>query len=123
AIPSSGSGRSRLFTFTAVDSNGAADISAIYTVINSTVTGAGSCLVAYDPAANTLQLADDAGTNWSSPLTVGGAGTITNSQCAVQAVGSSVSADANTLTLVIPITFDAAFAGPKTIYGLAVNTG
>jgi hypothetical protein len=121
ATPASGSGTSRLFTFTVSARNGSAGISAIHTIINSTLSGAGSCLVVYDPAAKTLQLADDAGTRWSSPLAVGGAGTITNSQCAVHAVGSSVSAVANTLTLVIPVTFDPSFAGPKTIYGLALN--
>jgi hypothetical protein len=123
APPLSGSGCARTFTFTAYAPSGPASIRAIHTIINSTLTGVGSCLVAYDSAANTLQLADDAGTSWSSPLAVGGAGTITNSQCAVQAAGSSVSADANTLTLVIQIAFDPGFAGPKTIYGLALDAG
>jgi hypothetical protein len=123
APPLWGSGFARAFTFTASAPNGAASIRAIHTIINSTLTGAGSCLVAFDLATNTLQLADDAGTSWSSPLAVGGAGAITNSQCAVQAIGSSVSADVNMLTLVIPVTFDPGFAGPKTVYGLALDAG
>jgi hypothetical protein len=63
-------------------------------------------------------LADDDGASWSDPIEIGGDGTIANSQCAVDAAGSFVSADAHTLTLVISVTFDAGFAGPKTIFGL-----
>jgi len=122
ASPLSGTGFAQTLAFTAAR-NGAASISAIQTIINSTLTGVGSCFIAYDPTTNTLQLADDAGTGWSSPLPVGGAGSITNSQCVVHAAGSAVSAGADTLTLVIPITFDSGFAGPKTIYGLALDAG
>jgi len=121
ASPLSGAGLTQTLAFTASTRNGAAHISAIQTIINSTLTSVGSCFVSYDPTTNTLQLADDAGTGWSSPLPVGGAGSITNSQCAVHAAGSSVSAGADTLTLMIPITFDSGFAGPKTIYGLALD--
>ena len=123
ASPPSGNGVAQTFAFTASARNGAASISAIHTIINSNLTGVGNCFIAYDPTTNTLQLADDAGTGWSSPLPVGGAGSITNSQCAVHAAGSSVSAADDTLTLMIPITFDSGFAGPKTIYGLALDAG
>jgi hypothetical protein len=105
-------------TFTVWMPTGTADISAIYTVVNSELSSAGGCFVAYDAAANTLQLADDGGTSWSSTIELGGDGTIANSQCAVDAAGSFVSADALTLTVVISVTFDAGFAGPKTIFGL-----
>jgi hypothetical protein len=120
ATPASDGRGSHLITFTAWVPNGAADITAIYTIINSTFSVAGGCFVAYDAAANTLQLANDAGTSWSSPVAVGGAGTIANSQCTVQAAGSSVSAVAHTRTLEISVTFDTGFAGPKTIFGLAL---
>jgi hypothetical protein len=123
ASPLSGAGVTQTLAFTASSRNGAAQISAIHTIINSTLTGVGSCFIAYDPTTNTLRLADDAATDWSSPLPVGGAGSITNSQCAVHAAGSSVSAGPDTLTLMIPITFDSDFAGPKTIYGFALDAG
>jgi hypothetical protein len=121
ATPASGAGSSQPFTLTASSVNGAGNIRAVYAIINSTLSNARGCVVAYDPAANTLQLADDAGTGWSSALPVGGAGTIANAQCAVSAAGSSASAAGNTLTLVMPITFEAAFAGPQTIFGLATD--
>jgi hypothetical protein len=97
---------------------GASDIGAIYTIVNSELSGSQGCFVAYDAAANTLRLADDDAMSWSEPIEIGGDGTTANSQCAVNAAGSFVSADAHTLTLVISVTFDASFAGPKTIFGL-----
>jgi hypothetical protein len=121
AIPASGNGGSQLFTISVENRNGLADVRSVQTMINGRLTGSRSCLVAYDQSTNTLRLADDAGSGWSAPLRVGGNGRAANSQCAVHGVGSSVTADVNRLSLVIPITFDARFAGAKTIYG-AVNT-
>src|SRR6202008_1689869 len=85
AMPLSGGGSSQPFTVIASSVNGAGNIRAVYAVVNSRWSPAGGCVVAYDPVTNTLQLADDAGTGWSSGLPVGGAGTIANSQCAVSA--------------------------------------
>jgi hypothetical protein len=117
----SGRRSSQQFVFSVSAANGAAAISAIYTVVTATASGMGSCFVAYDADTTTLRLADDAGTSWSSALALGGPGTIANSQCAIHGEGSSVSADGNTLTLIIDVTFDAGFAGVKSIYGLAFD--
>jgi hypothetical protein len=103
AIPESGNGNSQLFTISVENPDGSVDIRAVQTIINATLTGAQSCLVAYDPVANTLQLADDSGTEWSSPLLVGGAGTAANSQCTINAVGALVPSTSSRF-LVIPVT-------------------
>jgi hypothetical protein len=120
-MPVSGGGSRQPFTMTASSVNGAGNIRAVYAIINSRLSGARGCVVAYDPVTNTLRLADDAGTGWSSALPLGGARTIANSQCAVNAAGSFASAAGNTLTLVMPITFETAFVGQKTIFGLATD--
>jgi hypothetical protein len=121
APPLSARGRAHTFTFTASTPNGAANINAIQVIINSRLSAAGGCVVAYDPSANTLLLADDGGTTWSSPLLVGGAGTIANSQCMIHAAGSTVSTVGDTISVVMPVTFQTGFAGPTTIYGQALD--
>jgi hypothetical protein len=114
-------GFAQTFTYTVSAPSGATDLSAVYLMVNSSLSVARSCFVTYDPSTNTLQLADDAGTAWSSPVAVGGDGSMANSQCAVDAASSVVSAGAGTFTVSIPITFNARFAGQKNVYGLAVD--
>jgi hypothetical protein len=67
-----------------------------------------------------IQLANDAG-SFGATSTIGVAGTQQNSQCSVDAGASSVTMSGNTLTVNLAITFKAAFAGPKNIYGEAQN--
>jgi len=45
-----------------------------------------------------------------------GSGTASNSQYTLSAVGASVSAGGNTLTVTLPVTFSAAFAGNRIVY-------
>src|SRR5581483_8912650 len=55
------------------------------------------------------------------PMTPGGAGSQSNSQCTLTASGSSVSEYANTLKLTAAISFTSAFAGAKNLYGYAAD--
>ena len=70
--------------------------------------------------ANSIYLANDAG-NVKGPLTLGHAGTLQNSQCAVNAGASSASTSGTTLTLNLSFSFKGAFAGTKNIYMEARN--
>jgi len=118
--PSSGSGASGAFTFQYGDTAGAADISSTLAWFATTTT-AGSCLVRYDKAANTVSLLNDAATQWTTG-TLGAAGTIQNSQCSVT-LGSSTTVVrvGNVLSWRLAMTFKTAFSGAKAVYMYADN--
>jgi hypothetical protein len=123
--PSTGSGSSQTFAFAFSDPNGAADISSAQLDIGATLSATRACYLYYSRGANAIYLANNAGA-WQGPLTVGSAGTLTNSQCSVNAGSSAVSTSGNTLTLNLALSFTGAFAGAKNIYmevQNAVNSG
>jgi hypothetical protein len=55
------------------------------------------------------------------PGTVGAAGTLQNSQCAVDLGTSTATPGVNTMTVSLAMTFKPPFAGPKNIYLFATN--
>jgi hypothetical protein len=114
--PSSGSGGSQTFTFVFSDPNGAASIYSASIVIGATASGVGSCYLYYLRSTNSLYLANDAGTAWLSPVILGQATVLQNSQCSINAATSSAAINGNTLTLALAITFVYTFNGDKNIY-------
>jgi hypothetical protein len=88
--------------------------------INASLTAAGACYLYYSRGSNQIQLANDSG-SFGTALTVGTAGTLTNSQCTLDAGASSVMLSGNTLTLNIALSFKPAFAGAKSIFMEAQN--
>ena len=86
-----------------------------------------SCLLEYATAANQLYLYNDAGTAWLAPATVGAAGTLSNSQCSINMAAATVTKSGTNLTLNLPMTFTAAYAGAKNTYmyagGSIANSG
>ena len=119
--PSSGSGTSQTFAFVFSDSQGYTALNTASVVINSSTSGTSSCYLYYVRASNAIYLANDAGSAWMTPLTVGQSGTVQNSQCALDAGGSSYSGSGNTLTLNLSLTFLTAYNGTKNIYMLAYD--
>lgn len=113
--PSSGTGLTQTFAFLYTDPNGATDITSAQIDINATLAVANACYMLYSRAANQVYLASDAGA-WQGPITLGGSGTLTNSQCTVSASGSSSTPSGNNLTVNLAMTFKAAFAGAKNVY-------
>jgi hypothetical protein len=113
--PNSSSGSSQTFAFTFTDPNGATDIVSTQMEINAQLSATNACYFYYSRASNALYLANDAGA-WQGPVTVGGSGTLSNSQCSVNAGGSSASASGTTLTLNLALSFEAGFAGAKGIF-------
>jgi uncharacterized membrane protein len=93
----------------------------------NTGSSANSCLVYYARATNQLFLLNDAGTVWSAPATPGTAVTLSNSQCSTNVAAASVTASGTGLTLNLPVTFTAAYAGAKSTYmyaaGSSANSG
>jgi hypothetical protein len=118
--PNSGNGASQTFSFQFSDSAGANNLTTVSVLFNSTMGVANACSVTYTRAANTLTLLTDAGGAPAGTITPG-SGSQQNSQCVLNGAGSSVSTSGNGLTLNLAISFQAAFAGSKTIYLQAAN--
>ena len=121
--PSSGSGLSQTFALQYSDTNGGADISTawLYVTASFNLNAANSCLMYYARASNTLYLLNDTGTVWGNGGAVGNAGSLSNSQCSVNLGSSSAAVSGTHLTLSLPITFAAGYAGAKNVYLYATN--
>jgi hypothetical protein len=119
--PNTGSGASQTFAFAFSDSAGATDITAAQIGINTVVSGSSACWMYYARSTNMLYLANDAGAFAISPITVGTAGTLSNSQCSINVGTSSAVPSGNTLTLNLAISFTPAFTGAKNIYMYVQN--
>jgi hypothetical protein len=115
--PAAGTGSSQTFTFVFSDPNGAADLTSLQALFNTSSSNVSACNISVDPVHSTFSLANNAGSSFSTPLNLGSSGTLTNSQCTVSGVGSGVTPSGNTLTLTLAVSFEAAFNGAQDIYG------
>jgi hypothetical protein len=120
SVPLWGSGADAVLTVHVWSPDGAAAVSTVQVLVSDTLTTR-RCDVAYDVATTTVRLGTDDGAGWSAPLPVGSAGTIANAQCTIRAADSAVVAADTTLTAVLALAFSGEFAGPKTMYGRAVD--
>lgn len=118
--PNSGSGPSQTFAFSFSDANGGGNIVSTQIVINAALAVASSCYLYYSRAQNAIYLANDAGA-FLPAISLGAAGTMQNSQCAIDASASWASIAGVTLTLNLAMNFKPAFAGAKNIYMEAYN--
>jgi len=114
--PASGGGQSQTFSFLFSDPNGVTDLSTTYMLIHPQFNWAGACYTSYVRGANALWLLNDSGTLWLGPLTPGGAGTLTNSQCTLSAGASSVSGSGNNLTVNVALIFTGNSPGSRNVY-------
>jgi hypothetical protein len=117
--PSSGTGFTATLQYSATDGNGAQDFHYFLGVINSSLYASPTCYFQYDPNSNKLWLANDQVTGWPGPITLGGTGTLENSQCTIDAAGSSLSVSGNTITFSLKITFNSSYSGARNVYLLA----
>lgn len=122
-------GSPQTFSFAMRDTNGFADISRLYFLVNTgTTLGANVCHGYYERAANALYLYNDALTSAAGPLTPGTSGTLANTQCQIDGSTSALAAAAGTdLTVNVGMRLLGSFAAsPKNVYGWVVdaaNTG
>jgi hypothetical protein len=116
-MPASGAGNSGQFRLSLTDLSGSGDIASAVLLLNSSLSGSGGCFVNYNATNNSLLLANDTVTAWFGPSAVGSGAALSNSQCTVRPSGASVATSGNTLTISIPVAFNPAFAGTKTIWG------
>jgi hypothetical protein len=120
--PASGSGTAQIFTAIYDDADGATDIASSRLLIGGTLSGANSCLIEFNRAANTLRLMNDAGNTWLGPI-IAGSGSLSNRQCSLAGAGSGGSMSFNTLTVKYAIAFKPAFSGAYKVNVLAIDIG
>jgi hypothetical protein len=120
--PTSSTSLAQTFTAGLTDTAGYANITTLDILINSALTGVNACYIAYSQASNLLYLVNDAGTGTlPTTLTPGGSGTVSNTQCQVNAAGSSVSGSGNNLTVNVSVTFFPGFQGHDIAYVAVLN--
>ena len=123
--PVTSTGASQVYTFQFADTAGAADLTVMNVLINNYLDGRQACYIAYVQQGNVLYLvndAGDAGGPFAGSLVLSGSGSVGNSQCTINGVGSSAVASGNTLTLTLNMSFSTAFGGNKVVYLAARDT-
>ena len=116
--PSSGNVAQQTFNLRYSDTAGINDLSTEWVWFdNSSASNvAGSCLAYYSRSGNALYLLNDAGSAWLGPVGVGTAGTLSNSQCAINTAATSVSNVSSTDNVVnLAVTFASSFSGTKNV--------
>jgi len=103
--PSSGSGASQTFTGTFSDTDGAAYLSAMYMLFNTSLSGTNACYVEYFVSSNTIELKNNANTGFVGSITPGTNTSLSNSQCTVYGTGSSYTTAGANGILSLNVTF------------------
>lgn len=119
---SGGIGTSQLFTFSVSDSRGFPNIGVVNVVVNTALDGRNACYIAYVRSTNTIFLVNDVGDALLPGIVAGGTGSVSNSQCTIDAAGSSAGGAGPNLTLQLRITFKPSFTGNMIIYAAARDT-
>jgi len=115
--PAAGSGVIETMTFTFADPRGYTDLGVVNILINNFLDGRFACYLAYSQPQNVLYLVNDTGTALLNGLVLNGSpGSVSNSQCTINSMGSAATGAGNGLTLTLNVTFGAGFAGNKVVY-------
>jgi Beta-propeller repeat len=115
-VPSSGSGPGQRFSVQVSDAGGSSFITDIAVLFSSSVNTTNACFIIYDSIRNTLQVDYDNPANGSTTLTLGSAGTASNSQCLLNSGNSTVVFGTTAVVLTLDLTFTSAFSGPQNVY-------
>jgi AraC-like DNA-binding protein len=126
--PSNGTGMNQSFTWAASSPSGYTNLSDIFALFNTSVSGANACYIHYNRNSNLLYLADNSGANWLGGFAPGSSGSAGNSYCSIYGSGSSVSGSGTQLALTVSVVFQSGFSGTKNEYLYAqdnagLNTG
>ncbi len=121
--PASGTGGGQLFSFVFSDPVAVSRLQTAEINIHDTNGTVTACHLRFDPAANTLALDNDAGTAWGTAAALGSAGILENTQCVVSPAMATAAVTGANLTLTVPVSFKAAYAGVKNVYMLTRNAG
>ncbi len=110
--PSAGSGSNQVFTATYSDPAGASALNRRLFLINSALSATGACFIQNDPTGT--YLVNDADSALLGPLTSNGI--LSNSQCSLNGIGTSVLNSGTSSTVTASVTFKSGFTGAKNIY-------
>ncbi len=120
--PFTGTGSSKVFSVHFRAPGGLASLGVVNLLINNALNGDAACYVAYSRPLRVLYLVNDGGpaSGLSPGLTLGGSGTLANTQCTIFGTGSSaVETGGDTLQLNLNIGFGSGFAGNRLVYAAA----
>jgi len=112
-----GSGVEQVFTAVFRAAAAGTGFKNVQLLINRDLDGRGACWVGFDPTNNLLYLVDDAGALLPA-LPTGTVGSRENSQCRVNALGSSATISGTDLIVNLDLTFKIPFS-PRLVYGAA----
>ncbi len=122
--PFQGTGSNATLTLTYAHPSGWAAIRSAEFIVNprwEANSRGGGCYVQYTPGTGLFTLIANDGTSVAGTVAPGTAGSAANSQCTLNGAGSSVTGSANTLTVVVSLTFSASFTGQRHIWMQAVD--
>ena len=122
ATPNAGAlvaGQTQTFTFSYTDPNGAADLSYVSVLINSSIAPGAACNIAWNAADHTIRLYDDQG-DGGYTYAQDTFNTFGNNQCTIT-YNNPITTSGNDLTFTISIAFSATFLGKQNIYLEAKN--
>jgi hypothetical protein len=120
--PAAGTTSSSTVTFAYEDQSNSANIQTAWALVNTALNGASACYVAYFAPGNILFLfPDDGSAAGLTNMVLAGTASLENSQCRINAQGSSVVRSGGRLTLNLNMTFKPGFAGSKAVW-LALQT-
>jgi hypothetical protein len=123
--PVSGTGNTVIYTAQYSHPAGATALTTVSLLVSTAASTDIACYVTYSKATGQFVLFNDFAATGSTVVPAGGIAQ--NSQCILNGSGSSVSLSGTTLTMTLSISFQAAFAGSKSVYLAATdavtNTG
>ncbi len=122
--PSSGNTTSQAFTITFQDATSATNLQTGWMLVNTAIDGRGACYVAYYRPGNQIYLYPDNGDgSQAMSATLTGTNSVSNSQCTISALGSSVVVSGGQLQVTLNVTFKSAFTGRKGVWMAVQTTG
>jgi hypothetical protein len=113
--PAAGEGKAQAFTATYSHPAGAKNVISALLLVEKGITGINACFLEYNSATEMVNLMSDAG-KWLTAVKAGMAGKLANKQCSVDPAGVRATLEGNNLTVVFPLTFTAAYRGPKQVF-------
>jgi len=115
--PSSGTLSNATLTFTYQDVSSASNLQTMWALINTSIDGRSACYVAYYAPGNQVYLYPDNGFGLqATSVALTGANSLSNSQCTVSALGSTVVQSGAQTSVTLNITFSPSFAGNKGVW-------
>lgn len=117
-VPVRYTGTSPTLAFTFTHPAGTAQLGVVNALINTALDANRACYIAYSRPLNVLYLVNDSGpaAGLSAGLTPGGTGSVSNSQCAINAADIAVREQGNSMTLTFRPTLADLFRGARNIY-------